>query len=154
MILLVFCMIAIFVFSSQNSDKSGNVSEGVTYNIARIFINGFENMTEYEQTKTVENMHFYVRKLAHFSIYALLGFLAFINASFYFVKKKNSILISLLFCFFYATTDEIHQLFSDGRCGSPVDVAIDFSGSLTGVLFVLIVITIFSKVKVKKMNKS
>ena len=38
--------------------------------------------------------------------------------------------MSVLFCVLYASFDEFHQLFVDGRCGQLSDVIIDSSGSI------------------------
>jgi VanZ family protein len=43
----------------------------------------------------------------------------------------------------------MHQLFTDGRCGSPVDVMIDFSGSVTGTVFIFIVLAVINTVRKK-----
>ena len=98
-------------------------------------------------------MHFYIRKAAHFSEYALLGIIAFLNSTLYFKKTKTRFFTTLPFCLLYAATDEMHQLFTDGRCGSPVDVMIDFSGAVTGTIFIFIVLTVVNAVK-KKHDKS
>lgn len=143
-------MIVIFMFSAQNGGTSGNLSEGITYNIAKIFVDDFENMTFVQQKNLVEEMHFYIRKIAHFSIYALLGFLACINSRFYITKKKKALAVSLVFCLLYAVSDEIHQLFSDGRCGSPVDVMIDFSGSCVGTAVASVILAFITKYCNKK----
>ena len=40
---------------------------------------------------------------------------------------------AVAFAFLYACLDEFHQLFVDGRCGQPFDVAVDTSGALVAV---------------------
>ncbi len=149
-ICLISCMTAIFIFSSQNSAVSGNISGGVTQWIAQRIIPDFNNMTIADQTRTVESMHLYIRKLAHFSIYTLLGMLAFLNISQYTSKKLLRIIISLLFCLVYAFSDEIHQLFTDGRCCSIFDVMIDFSGSVCGNIIVIIFTALYFRLKRNK----
>lgn len=133
-------MTVIFLFSSQNGTHSGNISGGVTETLAKIFIDGFEELSLEKQKEIVEGMHFYVRKAAHFSIYAVLGFFSFLNADIYLKKKLSKLLASLSFCLIYAASDEMHQLFTDGRCGSPTDVLIDFSGSAAGNAAALLLI--------------
>ena len=49
--------------------------------------------------------------------------------------------LAVAFSFLYACLDEFHQLFVDGRCGQPFDVAVDTSGALVAVAVALIVIT-------------
>lgn len=68
-----------------------------------------------------------LRKLAHFSEFAVLGFLLRLN-----FQKHLS--FSLFFGLFVALTDETIQLFFEGRSGSVTDVWIDFSGVLFATL--------------------
>jgi VanZ family protein len=145
MICLVACMTVIFMFSSQNGAVSGNLSGGVTETLARIFIDGFEELSSEKQKEIVEGMHFYIRKAAHFSIYAVLGFFSCLNSGLYIKRKKTAASASAGFCLVYAATDELHQLFTDGRCGSPVDVLIDFSGSLTGIAAACLLVYLIGK---------
>ena len=97
-------------------------------------------MNEEEKEEVIENCQFVVRKLAHFSIYAILGIniLGFVNTYKNF-KFKSQIEITLFSCFLYAVSDEFHQMFSGGRTASPKDVCIDTLGVLFGIgIFLLI----------------
>ena len=47
--------------------------------------------------------------------------------------KKTGIL-SFLFSVIYASSDEFHQIFVPGRDGNIIDVLIDSSGALVGIL--------------------
>jgi len=69
-----------------------------------------------------------LRKCAHVTEYAILGFLLF--------RALRRELPALLVGVLYAATDELHQHFVRGRHASPVDVAIDTVGLLIGVLVV------------------
>ncbi len=149
-ILLAACMTAIFIFSSQTGKISGNISGSITEWIAQKIVSDFDQMTHPEQINMVESMHFYIRKLAHFSIYALLGFLSFLNICQYSVNKKVRTLIPPLFCLLYACSDEFHQLFTDGRSGNPFDVMIDFSGAVLGIIISAAVSSIFLRLKQNK----
>ncbi len=149
---LIACMASIFFFSSQNAESSGNLSKGVTYYISRLFVPDFLDMSEEEQLNTIKNLHHYVRKAAHFSIYFILGASAFLNSNEYITKKGIAAAVSLLFCLAYAASDEYHQTFTSGRCGSPTDVCIDFSGALTGTLITVCFILLFRKLKEKHKN--
>jgi VanZ family protein len=44
-------------------------------------------------------------------------------------------ILAACFAILYSITDEFHQLFTPGRSSSPVDVCIDASGSIIGLLF-------------------
>ena len=71
-LLLIGTFAIIFGFSSQNGEKSGSISEKVTKWI--INTNPFtKNLSDEEKQIEVEKMHTIVRKLAHFSIYTVVG---------------------------------------------------------------------------------
>ena len=76
LLLLISCMVMIFVFSSQNADISGDLSEGITYRIACLTVKDFETFSYDRQKEIVEGMHFYIRRLlifpsTHFSVSSL-----------------------------------------------------------------------------------
>ena len=56
---------------------------------------------------------------------------------------KKVILITVVICFLYALSDEIHQYFVPGRACRILDVLIDTSGSLFFCLVYLFVKKIF-----------
>ena len=138
-ILTIITCIIIFIFSSQNGEKSGLTSRGFVRKIVEI--TGITNdLNEEEKEEVIENCQFVVRKLAHFSIYAILGIniLGFVNTYKNF-KFKSQIEITLFSGFLYAVSDEFHQMFSGGRTASPKDVYIDTLGVLFGIgIFLLI----------------
>ena len=72
-----------------------------------------------------------VRKMAHFSEYALLS--AELTVYFRQKKWKNVWLLSLTVCFI----DETIQTFVPGRAGLIADMWIDMGGALTGFLIIL-----------------
>ena len=57
----------------------------------------------------------------------------------YMVINTKLVLLSLLICFLYACSDEIHQLFVPGRSGEARDVLIDTLGACLGVSFYYLV---------------
>lgn len=68
-----------------------------------------------------------VKKLGHFSAYAVLALLALRAV----LDWQRPYLSAILIVFLYALSDEFHQTFIPGRNGSLVDVAIDMAGALT-----------------------
>ena len=66
-----------------------------------------------------------LRKLAHLAEYAVLGAL---------LARALPELAALWVGIGYAVGDEVHQHFVPGRHGSVLDVAIDASGVLAGIL--------------------
>lgn len=124
--LLLFIWAAvIFGFSAKDATSSTEQSNIVLKIISMITHIEFDVNSFWAVTETV------VRKLAHFSIYTVLGFLA-VNA-FRFNINKRLILISIVFCFLYAVSDEIHQYFIPERACRLYDIAIDTLGAALGV---------------------
>ncbi len=73
-----------------------------------------------------------IKKGAHFLAYALLAVLAFRVTR----EGPRPYLTAFLIAFIYAISDEIHQLFIDGRHGTAVDVVIDSLGAFTALLLI------------------
>ena len=127
-VLLLSWCIFICMFSSKPADASKQQSD--------IFTNMFSGMfslifKDFDET-TFELCAHFMRKLAHFSLFAVLGFFAFntFSDSVY----KNKVIICVIFCVLYAVSDEIHQIFSSGRACQFSDILLDTTGSLTGML--------------------
>ena len=144
-------MIFIFIMSGQPRQVSGETSKTVIKSILNIFMDDFKGLSDREKDVIIQSYQFIVRKLAHFSVYAALGVFSYSAISTYSFEKKKKIFLSLGFCFFYSLTDELHQLFSDGRAARLYDVAIDSIGALSGILFVVIVIFIYKKITSRRM---
>ena len=85
-----------------------------------------------------------LRKLAHFTEFAALGaellFLAAVNGKSGFQTASNCAFASLL----VALTDETIQLIS-GRNSQVLDVLLDFSGALTGILIAWLICRLIKK---------
>lgn len=75
-----------------------------------------------------------VRKIAHFSEFAILGILAYLvyNDE----PGRNDYILPLVFSSLYAISDEIHQYFVPGRACTLVDVLIDTIGAFIGIMFI------------------
>lgn len=128
-VLVIIWMIVIFILSSQPATDSSVLSGGITdwvYKLASSLI----------PTLNIDALHLIIRKLAHFTIYLILGALV-LNALHYNNKKHNiNFIIALVLAVLYAISDEIHQVFISGRSGQVIDVLIDFSGATLGVYIV------------------
>lgn len=143
LILVILWMIVIFSFSNQKAVESTKLSDGLILKTVRII----EKITnkEYSDEEILEKFVKPVRKLAHFTIYLILGVLVYL-----YIKEfniSNKFIISLLICILYAISDEIHQLFIVGRSGKILDVLIDSLGSLTGIFIIKKVGRLYEKIK-------
>lgn len=146
---LIFMMALIFYFSSKPSYVSSLQSEFVTGLIIRLKL---DNLVP-DITGT-GNLEANVRKLAHMVLYASLGFFAY--AFFYLVFQYNKMIMmrlalaipfSLLFSLCYASLDEFHQSFVQGRGDSISDVMVDMKGAVIGILVSLLAFVIYNCVR-------
>lgn len=127
--LVILTMIIIFNFSTEDAATSTQTSAGVVTDVLGVVMDK-DDITP----KVVEKFQLPFRKVAHFCIYMLLGFcvISAYEKSFKINFWLNCAL-SLVFCFAYAVTDEIHQSFSAGRAPTPIDALIDTSGAIIGI---------------------
>ena len=90
----------------------------------------------------IEKLHPIIRKLAHFSIYMVVGFSLMGFMCTFDMRNIYKLISSFGIGVIYAVTDEIHQGFVPGRGPSIKDVFIDSAGVLTGI-FILITLIVF-----------
>lgn len=100
-----------------------------------------EHLTE-EQKVIVNKAHTPIRKLAHMLEFGTLGALALLLFVSWPGKLWWRYLASLGFTLLYAITDELHQLFIDGRGARLSDVIIDFTGAFIACTLLLIFVSI------------
>jgi len=129
-------MYIIFSFSSENGEQSKEVSEGVL----SIIIEYLGNIVS----------HNVLRKIAHFTEYAALGFC--MSGAVYFTFNKNKFYIPLIPCVLYAASDEIHQYFVPERACRVFDVFVDSCGSSVGILIFLLIVFLIRKHKKQKVS--
>lgn len=150
-ILTITTFITIFIFSNQNGNKSSSTSRQFTNKIIEI-LQLDKNLNEIEKENLIENSQFFIRKLAHFTIYTIAGIniYGFINTC----NIKNKVISALLVGIIYAISDEVHQMFSGGRTPAIRDVIIDTCGVLFGIFIFLILNRILKNIKNKARSDS
>ncbi|MBR3802188.1 MAG: VanZ family protein [Clostridia bacterium] len=119
-ILVAVCMSVIFALSHQPSTESAELSMAVMGFVAKLF-NEFVEFIG----------HDVFRSIAHGLEYCGLGLLLF-NAI-YQTTKQPKMLLPFIISVFYSLTDEIHQIFIEGRAFQFIDLAVDALGSAVGV---------------------
>ena len=144
LILTIALMITIFLLSAQDADTSSDTSSTLTRIFVKIFFRDYDSSSPERQAELWGKASFIVRKLAHFSIYAALGFCASFTAG----KRKLFSLKSLcvvIFGFIYAFSDEFHQQFVKGRSCELRDMMIDTGGVVTGMAasFIVMLIVVY-----------
>lgn len=148
-IILLLCIIincaVIFNFSGQVATKSSKTSGRVADIVIKI-VPSFNKLNDEEKVILKKKyINPIVRKLAHFSIYALLGLWTIL---FMFTFKRTFYqrgLTAICFCIFYAATDEFHQLFVEGRRAQLVDIWIDSLGAIISVLTIILIVRLYRK---------
>lgn len=143
MLISTFCVI--FQFSAQDGAKSSSVSTKVTNKIVDV-ISKVKHVSSQDRTRYVNKLQPYVRKLAHFSIYTLVGFSIMGFFCTFDIRNKYKLLWSLLIGIVYASSDEIHQSFTPGRSPRLFDVGIDTLGVITGIFIMIFLIIIIENI--------
>ena len=122
-------MIIIFSLSNQPAIDSTELSDGFISNtIGNVYKLFNKNISSDELNEIKVKYTHPVRKMAHFTIYMILGILVTLLVREYNVSFYKCLFISLLVCLLYSISDEVHQLFVPGRSGEVLDVMIDTMG--------------------------
>lgn len=141
------------------SAKTGEESSGLSYEITEYVY----SLPVAPHKSSFDRVHLFIRKTAHFTEY---GFLSLFIVNFLnscrviwngrkLIKKsfrngKNTgymIAVSMLFCGIYASLDEYHQSFVDGREPCVRDVGIDIAGACTFMFFLWLCYWLWGKRK-------
>lgn len=129
--LLIIWMVIIFMFSNQNAKTSQATSDKIASDIVdTVEIVSKKDIPDGNKKKFISDTRFIIRKTAHFTLYLILGILAHLVFSSYNVSKP--VIYSVIFCLLYACSDEVHQIFSDGRTAKLMDIFIDTCGGIVG----------------------
>lgn len=135
--LVAACMGAIFYFSSRTASESTVQSNAVIEFLKRIFGETVITTTE-----------LIVRKCAHFLEFTGLGLL--FGLALFAQTGKPKTALAILCTSAYAVTDEVHQIFVEGRSCELRDWAIDTAGAALGAIAFLVIFLIIRKI----VNKS
>ncbi|MEG2909782.1 MAG: VanZ family protein [Erysipelotrichaceae bacterium] len=133
--ILIFIMMIsiIFLLSSQNNSDSHVISNGLidwlnNINISSVFK---------KQILSYITEDLLIRKCAHAFLYLLLGISCYFMLKW--TKLSHCYSLTLVLCFLYACSDEIHQFFVNGRTASLLDVCIDTIGAIIGVSMIWLI---------------
>lgn len=135
--LIVIWMLVIFKLSNQDGEQSSNLSRTIAMQIVK----------EEEQVDRIEP---YIRKMAHLSEYIVGGILFLALFLTYDFSERKRMFFSLLIGIEYATLDEVHQLFINGREGQMIDVCIDSIGVSIGICSMMILYKIIINILQKR----
>lgn len=151
--LTILLSMLIFSFSSQNGEESAGLSEKITYVVIDILYDDYDRFSEEKQLEIKEIIHPIVRKTAHFGEYGLLatlilstiatGIAAYKKGCFVSIWSKRWFVFAVItqvITSIYASTDEFHQGFVDGRGPSVKDVLIDSLGGFTAIIVYSVIV--------------
>ena len=128
----------LFFFSGQTAVESSALSGWVVDFIRGVF--PFNRIPADQLTHVV-------RKLAHFCIFALEGFLLCLAMTQSFRDRSAGAVLSVIACTALAAANELHQMFSEGRSCEGRDMLIDTGGALLGVAAALLLLHIIRRWK-------
>ncbi len=133
-------MYAIYSFSAQSGEESGNLSYTISYKIVEIGNETFDvGIGEEQLSYYARRIEYPVRKLAHMTEYFLLAVAVSFPFYVYGLRGFPLMLVAGLICVGFAAGDEYHQSFVAGRGPSKKDVVIDSIGAFGGIITVRII---------------
>ena len=121
---VIACMCFIFWMSGFNAAESSSMSDSVIRKILAVFGEEFSS--------------FVVRKAAHMLEFCALAMTLY-NAIYSTWQRKLTPVLAFVCTVLYAVTDEIHQLFVEGRACRVFDVFVDSCGALIGIIISIII---------------
>ncbi|ANU13913.1 acetobutylicum phosphotransbutyrylase [Planococcus halocryophilus Or1] len=142
-------MAVIFYLSHQPGSASSHLSSGIVTALLS-FIDGVAPQLDID----IESFHTFIRKNAHFIAYFLLGLLslnAWRSSGF---RGAKQLMLSFGLSVLFAITDEVHQLFIEGRSGEVRDVLIDSSGVGLSVLVYVLFSNLWDSKKVNTIKRN
>ncbi len=122
----------IFGFSAQDGTASTSVSTVIVQAVIEVVDPDYGLRTMQEQQDVFGFVEKLVRKAAHFTEYAALGFFIRLLVGSYGLGRRTR--VSWLIGTLYACTDELHQLFIAQRAAMWQDVLLDSAGVLAGIV--------------------
>ena len=134
--LVIACMGVIFWMSSRTASASSEMSNSLIDRILALF--------------GIEFSSFIIRKTAHLLEFTGLAMLTF-NA-YYTTFHRAAAPVSFIITVLYAISDEVHQIFVEGRACQLRDVLIDSGGALLGIVASLIILKIIKSI-IERRNK-
>lgn len=132
--------ILIIIFIFNNSLQTGTISSEASQ-----FVLDFCNniLSFFNINFTIQGV--FIRKLAHFIEFFLLGFFVMMSFNSFFKFTFHILGFPLFICLLIPVIDEYIQSFVVGRSSLVSDVLIDFAGAFTGIIFVVFYIFIKNK---------
>ena len=126
--LSIVCAVGIFLSSSVEGDQSGAASMALAEYIRQLL--------DIEP----ETLNFIVRKGAHLTVFAALGFCVANTVSYKVEPRYKTLLIAWAIASAYGVLDEIHQYFVPLRVMDVTDMLINSVGAMIGAAVAVILL--------------
>lgn len=141
---------AVFLFSAQKGEESKQTS---SY-FVNVITNGYEKLCGNKLSQeSIHSITFFIRKVAHFTLYFVLAILLYELFGIYGLEKKKIGIYVIIGSILCACLDEFHQSFVPEREAAIRDILIDVLGSVIGLGIINVVRYRFkSRKKVEKME--
>lgn len=147
---VILWMGVIFSFSCENGGESAESSGSFIHTVISFFDNDFSTLSPERQTEIIETYDHFVRKAAHFTIYAILGGLLSLTLFSFGLKNMKLFITSVILSGLYAVSDEIHQYFVPGRACMIRDMILDTCGGAVGAVFGMLILHMIMRQLEKK----
>jgi len=146
-VFLALWVLLIFFFSSQSYSEQ-NLTPYLTIllsgsNLDKIFSS--IQFTYAGSEISVANLgivhfiEFFIRKAAHLFVFLVLGALSWLVSTRIWKSKVIAAIVAAFFVFLYASLDEIHQHYTNGRSPLVEDVLLDTCGGILGIVTCIII---------------
>ena len=145
LIITVVIAAVIFFHSSMPATESTVESDGA-YSILDGFTSFFHLPNLFNAVT--------IRKLAHFAEYAIYGFFLSATIKAYCGGLKSEVFKVLFLLLSVPVIDEWIQYFPAGRSAQVSDVILDFSGGVFGLICLVVLVYIVSRVRLRKGKRS
>ena len=151
-------MAFIFTMSSESKTDSGDRSGEIADVVVDVVYPDFDQLPAAKQESILQKVHKFIRKFAHFSEFAILGWLtallvAHLASRFSAITPVFQWFSPAAFCFAYAASDEIHQIFTQ-RGHSVRDVLLDCVGVVCGILVARLMVWVVCLIACRVGNRS
>lgn len=124
---VVLIAVMIFNFSAATSEESTEESNVIT----KAFVEITKIQIDDAALSAIDNV---IREIAHFTEYFILGVTSCLALSSFPIAIKVRNIGLIIFCMFYAISDEIHQYFVPGRSCQLQDILVDTAGAIAAIL--------------------
>lgn len=153
-ILIISCITFIFSNSFMNADQSKEESSRVVKAIKKavntLYKGNPPGKVTYFFKITFNNI---LRDCAHFLEFLILGILTMLYSNRFKLAVFRRSSLVLLFCIAIALIDETIQFFSPGRAFELYDLVLDGSGSIIGIILILLLHKIKETRKYKEIHE-